>query len=67
MFLGSGTPEMVHNIDVRSQLAKMAESANFDWVAIASDRLAELERGMRRNLLRSLSIEAFSLALEKAS
>jgi DNA polymerase III subunit delta' len=66
MFLGSGAPEMVHNIDIQSQLAKMTESANFDWIATASDRLADLERGMRRNLLRSLSIEAFSLALEKA-
>ncbi len=67
MFLGSGAPEMVHNIDIQSQLAKMAESADFDWITVASDRLADLERGMRRNLLRSLSIEAFSLALEKAS
>jgi DNA polymerase III subunit delta' len=67
MFLGSGTPHMVHNIDIQSQLARMADSADFDWIAAACDRLAELERGMRRNLLRSLSIEAFSLALEKAS
>jgi DNA polymerase III subunit delta' len=66
MFLGSGTPEMVHNIDIQSQLAKMTESADLDWIAAASERLADLERGMRRNLLRSLSIEAFSLALEKA-
>jgi hypothetical protein len=33
----------------------------------ASDRLAEVERGMRRNLLRSLSLDAFAAALEKAS
>jgi DNA polymerase III subunit delta' len=66
MFLGVGSPEMVQNTDIRSQLTKMAENADFAWIATASDRLAELERGMRRNLLRSLSIEAFSLALEKA-
>ena len=29
--------------------------------------LAEVERGMRRNLLRSLSLDAFAAALEKAS
>jgi DNA polymerase III subunit delta' len=58
---------MVHNIDIKSELAKMAEAADFDWIAAAADRLADLERGMRRNLLRSLSIEAFSLALEEAS
>ncbi len=66
MFLGSGTPQMVHNIDIQGQLERMAESVDFDWIAAASDRLADLERGARRNLLRSLSIEAFSLALERA-
>ena len=66
MFLGSGAPELVHNTDIQSQLVKLAEAANFDWISMASDRLAEVERGMRRNLLRSLSLDGFSLALEKA-
>ncbi len=66
MFLGSGTPELVQNTDIQSQLVKMAEAADFDWIAAASDRLAEVERGMRRNLLRSLSLDGLSLALEKA-
>src|ERR1700691_6225884 len=65
MFLGSGAPEMVHNTDIQSQLIKMAEAADFVWIAAASDRLAEVERGMRRNLLRSLSLDGLSLALEK--
>ncbi|MGC2171049.1 MAG: DNA polymerase III subunit delta', partial [Candidatus Sulfotelmatobacter sp.] len=66
MFLGSGAPGMVHNTDIQSQLVKMADAADFDWIATASDRLAEVERGMRRNLLRSLSLDALGLALEKA-
>jgi DNA polymerase-3 subunit delta' len=66
MFLGSGAPALVHNTDIQSQLVKMAESADFNWIAAASDRLAEVERGMRRNLLRSLSLDSFALALEKA-
>jgi DNA polymerase-3 subunit delta' len=66
LFLGSGAPELVHNIDIQSQLNKMVQSADFDWIAGASDRLAEVERGMRRNLLRSLSLDAFAVALEKA-
>jgi DNA polymerase III subunit delta' len=64
MFLGSGTPELVHNTDIQAALTKLAEAAGFDWIAAASDRLSEVERGMRRNLLRSLSLDAFSLALE---
>jgi DNA polymerase III subunit delta' len=67
MFLKSGVPEMLCNTDIQHQLTKMAEAAEFDWIAAASDRLAEVERGMRRNLLRSLSIDALGLALEKAS
>ncbi|HEY2423138.1 MAG TPA: hypothetical protein VGH55_03485 [Chthoniobacterales bacterium] len=65
MFLGSGAASLVHNTDIHSQLTKLAESADFEWIATASDRLAEVERGMRRNLLRSLSLDAFELALEK--
>jgi hypothetical protein len=44
----------------------LVEAADFDWIVTASDRLAEVERGMRRNLLRSLSLDALELALEKA-
>src|ERR1700691_5653723 len=67
LFLGAGTPELVQNTDIQSQLAKLAESADFEWIAAASDRLAEVERGMRRNLLRSLSLENLGLALEKVT
>jgi DNA polymerase-3 subunit delta' len=67
MFLGSGTPELIHNTDIQAALTKLAEAADFDWIAAASDRLGEVERGMRRNLLRSLSLDGFSLALEKVT
>jgi DNA polymerase-3 subunit delta' len=66
MFLSSGAPELVHNTDIQAQLTKLVEAADFDWIVTASDRLAEVERGMRRNLLRSLSLDALELALEKA-
>ena len=67
MFLESGSPHMVHNTDLQSQLNKLADAADFNWIAGASDRLAEVERGMRRNLLRSLSLDALGLALEKSA
>jgi DNA polymerase-3 subunit delta' len=65
LFLQSATPELVRNVDVESDLKKMSEAADFEWVALAADRLAEVERGMRRNLLRSLSLDAFATALER--
>src|ERR1035438_571501 len=67
MFLQSGATQLVRNTDILGELKKMAESANFAWVQRAADGLGEVERGMRRNLLRSLSLDAFATALEGAS
>ena len=67
LFLKSDTPELVHNRDIQGELKKMADAVDFDWIAAAADRLSEVERGMRRNLLRSLSLDAFATALEKSS
>jgi DNA polymerase-3 subunit delta' len=65
MFLNSGTPELVRNTDIQSELKKLAGSADFAWIAAAAAGLTEVERGMRRNLLRSLSLDAFATALER--
>ncbi|MGA8429481.1 MAG: DNA polymerase III subunit delta' [Candidatus Sulfotelmatobacter sp.] len=66
MFLSSNAPELVRNTDIQGELKKLAESADFNWIASATDRLGEVERGMRRNLLRSLSLDAFAAAMETA-
>ncbi len=64
MFLNSGAPELVRNTDMQAELKKLAESADFTWIARAAQGLGEVERGMRRNLLRSLSLDAFAAVLE---
>ncbi len=65
MFLNSGAPELVHNTDVQGELQKLAGATDFAWIVLATERLAEVERGMRRNLLRSLSLDGFATALER--
>lgn len=65
IFLNSGTPDLVRNTDIQSDLKRLADSADFAWITSAAERLAEVERGMRRNLLRSLSLDAFATAMEK--
>jgi DNA polymerase III subunit delta' len=65
LFLNSDTPELVRNTDILGELKKLAERADFNWIVTASDGLAQVERGMRRNLLRSLSLDAFATALER--
>ena len=64
-FLNSNAPELVRNTDIQTELKRLAESADFDWIAMAAERLNDVERGMRRNLLRSLSLDAFATALER--
>jgi DNA polymerase III subunit delta' len=64
LMLKSGTPELVRNTDIKGELGRIAQSVDFEWIVNASQRLAEVERGMRRNLLRSLSLDAFATALE---
>jgi len=65
MFIESGTPQLVRNTDIEGELKKMAETADFAWIARAAAGLDEVERGMRRNLLRSLSLDAFATGMER--
>jgi DNA polymerase III subunit delta' len=67
MFLQSGTAQLVRNTDILGELKKISESADFAWVQRAAEGLGEVERGLRRNLLRSLSLDAFATALERVS
>jgi DNA polymerase-3 subunit delta' len=64
-FLQANSPQLVRNIDIENELKKLAELADFEWISRAADRLADVERGMRRNLLRSLSLDALAVALER--
>jgi len=66
LFLSGGTPELVRNTDIQPELKRLSAAADFRWLAAACDRLSEVESGMRRNLLRYLSLDAFVAALERA-
>ena len=65
LFIDSSSPQLVRNTDIATELQKLAQTASFDWLSAAADRLGDVERGMRRNLLRSLSLDAFEAALER--
>jgi DNA polymerase-3 subunit delta' len=67
LFLEAKSPALVRNTDIAGELQKLAQSADFDWLSSAAAGLAEVERGLRRNLLRSLSLDAFEAALEKTA
>src|SRR5690242_16315813 len=40
MFIDSGAPELIRNTDIASELKRLAESGDFAWITVASDRLA---------------------------
>ena len=66
LFLEAKLPALVRNTDLLPELQRLAQAANFEWLSFAAERIAEVERGLRRNLLRSLSLDGFEAAVENA-
>ena len=60
LLLQAGTPELVRNVDLRGELEKLASAVSFQWIEGASRGLDQVTSGMRRNLLRNLSLDAFA-------
>ncbi len=60
LLLGAGTPELVRNTDLRPELERLNDALNFAWIENASRGLDQVQSGLRRNLLRSLSLDAFA-------
>ena len=60
LLLQAGTPELVRNVDLRGELEKFAGGVSFQWIEAASRGLDQVTSGMRRNLLRNLSLDAFA-------
>ena len=63
LLLLAGTPELVRNVDLRVELERFAGQISFRWIEHASRGLDAVTSGMRRNLLRNLSLDAFAESL----
>jgi DNA polymerase-3 subunit delta' len=61
----AGTPELIRNLDIQSELERMGQGLTVDWIASTSRALVQVEQGMRRNLLRSLSLDAMAVSLHE--
>ena len=66
LMLIAGSPELIRNQDIAPELKTLSASITLDWIDGAAKTIAEVEKGMRRNLLRSLSLDAMALSLEPA-
>ena len=63
LLIDSGTPELLRNTDLCAELERLAAALPFTWIESASHDLDQVHSGLRRNLLRSLSLDAFAAQL----
>lgn len=59
----AGTPGLVRNVDMTAELERLAQGLTVDWIDGAARALTQVEQGLRRNLLRSLSLDAMAMSL----
>ena len=65
LLLHSGTGHLIRNIDLMTELKRVSETINVAWIEAAVRGLDQVEQGMRRNLLRSLSLDSFAVGLSR--
>ena len=63
LLLRSGVPSQVRNLDLEADLARSAEAWDVPALESAVRALDAVRFGMRRNLLRSLSLDSLALGL----
>jgi DNA polymerase-3 subunit delta' len=63
LLMVAGTPALIRNLDLDAELERMAQGLTVDWIDGAAKALVQVEQGMRRNLLRSLSLDAMAVSL----
>jgi DNA polymerase-3 subunit delta' len=64
LLLQAGGGSRVRNVDKRADLQRLADTMSFEWVEAAARGLDAVQSGMRRNLLRSLSLDGLAVELE---
>ncbi len=63
LLIHAGVPKLIRNTDLAAELTRMAQVVTPGWLEAASRGADQVEAGMRRNLLRSISLDAFATSL----
>jgi DNA polymerase III subunit delta' len=66
LLLLAGTPQFMRNIDLAAELTRISQAIDIAWIEAAVHSLDQVEQGMRRNLLRSLSLDSFAASLSRS-
>lgn len=61
----AGTPRLIRNLDIEAEITRLAQGLSVDWIDSAARSLVQVEQGMRRNLLRSVSLDAMAVSLDR--
>jgi DNA polymerase-3 subunit delta' len=67
LLLNAGTPELLRNTDLAPELTRLAAALPFEWIERAGHAVDQVHSGLRRNLLRSLSLDAMAAQLTEAT
>jgi DNA polymerase-3 subunit delta' len=65
LLLHSGAGQLIRNIDLLAELTRVSQTITVAWIEAAVRGLDQVEQGMRRNLLRSLSLDSFAVGLSQ--
>ena len=65
LLIVAGTPGLIRNLDLEDELARLGQGLTIDWIDNAARALVQVEQGMRRNLLRSLSLDAMAVSMSR--
>lgn len=60
LLIQSGQNGLIRNIDLQAELNAMAGTVSFEWIENTARAIQSVQAGMRRNLLRSLALDAFA-------
>jgi DNA polymerase-3 subunit delta' len=63
LLIVAGAPQLIRNLDIETELNRLGQDVSVDWIDNAARALGQVEQGMRRNLLRSLSLDAMAVSL----
>jgi DNA polymerase III subunit delta' len=65
LLMVAGSPNLIRNLDIEPELQKLAQGVTVEWIDGAARALVQVEQGMRRNLLRSLSLDSMAVSLDR--
>lgn len=65
LLVSAGSAGLIRNVDMAAELQRIAQGVSVEWIDGAARSLMHAEQGMRRNLLRSLSLDAMAVNIRE--